>query len=74
MTIFIRGTKGQLNKTLQEGNHIPVMEFTKDAERQALLDEYPTGTDVNLWEEYDSQRVPIVKSYAIYNKVKNKIE
>lgn len=72
--IFIRGTKKDVNDNLNSNKDIRTIEYSKKVERHAMLSECETGVDINFWVEYDSQKKPIINSYGVYNKLKNKIE
>ena len=72
--VFIRGTKKEVNQHLKTNKDIRTLEYKPKSERQAMLSEYPTGVSINLWTEHDTQMKPIIKTYGVYNKIKNKIE
>ena len=74
MQLYLRApNKRTLNDHLKLKGDISGVIIGK-THKQLMLSECIDGTDVRIWDEYDAQRTPIVKSYGVYNKEKNIIE
>jgi hypothetical protein len=72
-TVYIQGqSKAKINNHLKLKKKLSTIEYGK-TERHALLDEYPSGTQIKVFTYLDSERMPIVIAYGTFNKDENTI-
>lgn len=67
-------SKKALNENIVAGKTIKTVEYNMfSGDQYKTLNDYPTGTQVKIWDKRDFAGTPIAKSYGTWDKEKNKI-
>jgi hypothetical protein len=74
-SVYIKApSKKALNEDIAAGKKLDTVEYNMfSGDKYAKLEDYPTGTQVKIWDKRDFAGTPIAKSYGTWNKEKNKI-
>lgn len=72
-TIYIRGTKKEINEKLALGVAVYGVSYTPYDESTLSVKECPEGTVIKFWLKRDYAGTPIAKSYGNWKPAKNKI-